>query len=225
MTVLLVEDDLTINENIKEALEAEGYEVESVFDGFMAEKALKKGHFDCVILDINLPYKNGYDLCRGFRLTNTLTPVLMLTAFDELEDKVQGFDCGADDYLVKPFYMKEVLMRIRSLIKRSNTVKNDQLEVITIDDMVINQKAKTVNRGSSEIILTPREYQILVKLAQAKGEPVSKKELIHEIWGGSFDANANTIEVFINFLRKKVDKPFEKQLIKTKVGYGYYFDI
>lgn len=226
MKILLVEDDVTIAQNVKEALNTENYEVDVAFDGLIAEKYLKKEIYDCIILDINLPYKNGYEICKEFRTFNTSTPVLMLTAFDELEDKVQGFECGADDYLVKPFYMKEVLMRIKSLIKRSlNILSGDISEIITVEDLVINQKTKSVKRNQTEIILTPREYQILVKLALAKGELVSKKELIQEIWGGSFDANTNTIEVFINFLRKKVDKPFEKQLIKTKIGYGYYFDL
>jgi DNA-binding response OmpR family regulator len=225
MKVLLVEDDTTLNQNIKEYLLQESFEVEVVFDGQIAEKFLRKNKFDCVILDINLPYKNGYELCREFRSYNKLTPVLMLTAFDELEDKVSGYDCGADDYLTKPFYMKELVMRIKSLIKRNNTGPTESNETISIEDIVINQKTKTVKRNHIEIILTPREYQILLKLVLAKGELVDKQELVKEIWGGSFDANTNTIEVYINFLRKKIDKPFEKQLIKTKIGYGYYLNL
>lgn len=226
MKVLLVEDDTTLNQNIKEYLAQETFDVEVVFDGQIAEKLLKKNPYDCVILDINLPYKNGYELCREFRSYNKSTPVLMLTAFDELEDKVNGYDCGADDYLTKPFYMKELAMRIRALIKRNNhTVPSGNNETITVEDIVINQKTKTVKRNDTEITLTPREYQILLKLALARGELVDKQELVKEIWGGSFDANTNTIEVYINFLRKKIDKPFDKQLIKTKIGYGYYLNI
>jgi DNA-binding response OmpR family regulator len=226
MNILLVEDDTTLNNNIKEYLRQESFEVEVVFDGQIAEKLMKKNRFDCIILDVNLPYKNGYELCREFRVYNTSTPVLMLTAFDELEDKVKGYDCGADDYLTKPFYMKELAMRVLALIKRNNTAAaQGNHEVITIEDIVINQRTKTVKRADMEIALTPREYQILLKLALAKGELVDKQELVREIWGGSFDANTNTIEVYINFLRKKIDKPFEKQLIKTKIGYGYYLNI
>ena len=226
MKVLLVEDDTTLNQNIKEYLLQEQFEIEVVFDGQIAAKVMKKTTFDCIILDINLPFKNGYELCKEFRIYNKSTPVLMLTAFDELEDKVNGFDCGADDYLTKPFYMKELAMRIRSLIKRNNNVAGlETSENITVEDIVINQKTKTVKRNDIEIILTPREYQILLKLALAKGELVDKQELVKEIWGGSFDANTNTIEVYINFLRKKIDKPFEKQLIKTKIGYGYYLNL
>lgn len=226
MKVLLVEDDTTLNQNIKDYLLQEQFEVEIVFDGQIAEKVIKKNSFDCIILDINLPFKNGYELCKEFRLYNKSTPVLMLTAFDELEDKVNGFDCGADDYLTKPFYMKELAMRINSLIKRNNnSPSKETTETITIEDIVINQRTKTVKRNNIEIILTPREYQILLKLVLAKGELVDKQELVKEIWGGSFDANTNTVEVYINFLRKKIDKPFEKQLIKTKIGYGYYLNL
>lgn len=225
MKILLIEDDTTINQNIRDYLEQNDCKVEVAFDGLTGEKLLRENAFDCIIMDINLPYKNGYELCREFRTYNTSTPVLMLTAFDELEDKVQGFDSGADDYMTKPFYMKEILIRIRSLAKRiHHQTGNEDKETIRVEDIEINQRNKTVKRNNTEIILTPREYQILLKLCKAKGELVSKKEMVKEIWGGTFDANTNTVEVYINFLRKKLDKPFEKQLIKTKIGYGYYLD-
>lgn len=223
MTILVVEDDTVLNQNIREALTAEGFTVDQAYDGLIAEKLLKKNSYECVVLDVNLPDKNGYELCKAFRSYNTNTPVLFLTAFDELEDKVHGYDSGADDYLTKPFFQKELLLRIQSLIKR-NSNTSPVSDTITWQDIVIHQRAKTVFRNNIEIKLTPREYQILLTLALAKGEVVSKKELIKEIWGSAFDANTNNIEVFINFLRNKVDKPFEKHLIKTKVGYGYYLD-
>ncbi|HEX5168466.1 MAG TPA: response regulator transcription factor [Cyclobacteriaceae bacterium] len=223
--ILLVEDDPTINQNVKESLIAEGFEVTSVFDGMLAEKFLRKNGFDCIVLDINLPGKNGFDLCRDYRRYNSATPVLILTAFDDLEDKVQGYDCGADDYLTKPFYMKELVLRINSLLRRNLTQKDEAgNSTIVAGDLVINTGTKKVTRSDIEIALTPREYQILVRLVSSRGEVVAKKTLIGEIWGSSFDANTNTIEVFINFLRKKVDKPFGRDSIKTKVGFGYYFD-
>ncbi len=226
MRILLAEDDTTMNHNIREAFESEGFSMETAYDGSIAEKFLRKETFDCVILDVNLPLKNGYEICRSFRQVNSSTPVIMLTAFDELEDKVQGYDSGADDYLTKPFYMKELLLRVRSLINRSQASGGqEQKETVSILDIVINQKNKTVKRGDMEIILTPREYQILLKLVLAHGAMVSKKELIREIWGTSFDANTNTIEVYINFLRKKIDKPFGSNLIRTKIGYGYYLEL
>jgi len=192
----------------------------------LAERLLKKETFDCIIMDINLPGKTGYDLCRNFRNHNTETPVLMLTAFSELEDKVKGFDCGADDYLTKPFYMRELILRINSLVKRSRNGKTNpqNSETIIAGDLTIHPLQKKVFRQEKEIALTPREYQILVKLCENPGNIISKNELITEIWGSSFDANTNTIEVYINFLRNKIDRPFGKNNLKTKVGYGYYFE-
>lgn len=226
MKILVVEDESTLNKNISEALSAENFLVESAFDGYLAERFLKKDDFDCVVMDINLPQKNGYDLCREFREFNTHTPVLMLTAFDELDDKIKGFDSGADDYLTKPFYMKELIMRIHSLIKRSqNQMHNKVQTLIKVSDITINTAQKKVKRQNNEVKLTPREYQILVKLCENPGEIVSKKELINEIWGTSLDVNTNTIEVYINFLRNKIDKPFGKNSIQTKIGYGYFFEI
>lgn len=223
--ILVIEDDPVLNLNIKDALLENRMLVQTVFDGLMGEKILKKERFDCVVLDINLPHKNGYDICKEFRQHNTDTPVLMLTVFDELEDKVLGYESGADDYLTKPFYMKELILRINSLIKRRNIKLDADHEdfVITAGDLIINQKTQRVTRQGVEISLTPREYQILLRLLLSKGEYVLKKDLIKEIWGTSFDANTNTIEVYINFLRKKIDKPFGKNSIKTRFGFGYSF--
>lgn len=223
MNILIIEDDQTLNQNISEALRAEGTNVTSLYDGALAERTLQKGNFDCIVMDINLPGKNGFDLCKDFRQHNIKTPVIMLTAFADIDDKVRGYDCGADDYLTKPFYMRELILRIHSLTKRVNTTTT-QKATITTDDIVIDTKTKKVTRQGQNISLTPREYQILIKLIENKGELVSKKELIKEIWGNVLEANTNTIEVYINFLRNKIDKPFNKQNIKTKVGYGYYFE-
>lgn len=225
-SVLLVEDDVTLSRNIHDALTEENLQVEFAYDGNIAEKLLRKRNYDCVVLDINVPGKNGYELCKEFRTYNTRTPVIMLTAFDELEDKVQGYDSGADDYLTKPFYMRELSLRIHALLKRSEHVPEEQEQIIIVaDDLVLDNNRKKVTRAGVELVLTPREYQILLKLLECKGELVSKQDLVKAIWGNIVDANTNTIEVYINFLRGKVDKPFGKQNIKTKIGYGYYFDI
>jgi len=226
MNVLLIEDDHTLSQNIKDALKSESLNVQVVYDGLLAERLLKKESFDCIIMDINLPGKTGFDLCKEFRRHDTNTPVIMLTAFAELDDKVQGFDCGADDYLTKPFYMRELILRVNSLIKR-NKVRSSggaHSSIRVAGDIRINEAKKTVHRRGKEISLTPREYQILLILVEKKGEIVSKADLIAEIWGHSFDANTNTVEVYVNFLRNKLDKPFGTNTIKTKVGYGYYLD-
>jgi two-component system, OmpR family, response regulator len=227
MKVLIIEDDPTLSKNICEALTAESINAECIYDGLLAERVMKKSTFDCIVMDINLPGKNGFDLCKDLRQFNSSTPVIMLTAFGELEDKVQGFDCGADDYLTKPFYMRELVLRVNSLIKRQKQRGSAAAvsSILVADDITLNEVQKKVFRQGKEIILTPREYQILLRLMEKSGEIVSKTDLIKEIWGTSFDANTNTIEVYINFLRNKLDKPFGKSTIKTKVGYGYYLDV
>jgi DNA-binding response OmpR family regulator len=222
MDILLVEDDKTLNRNIHDMLTAENFFVTAVFDGHLAEKLMNKKAFDCIILDVNLPYKNGFDLCKEFRTSNKNTPILLLTAFGDLDDKITGYHCGADDYLTKPFYMRELLLRINALIKRKVSTKN--ILVLTASDVSIDMQTKIVLRQNKEINLTPREFQLLVKLAKNPGEIISKNDLVKEIWGNVVEVNTNTIEVYINFLRNKLDKPFGKNSIKTKVGFGYYFD-
>lgn len=225
MKILLIEDDPTLNGNIREALVAENMLVDSIFDGLLAERMLKQNTYDCVVMDINLPGRSGYEICSLFRTFNQRTPVLMLTAFSELEDKIKGYDCGADDYLTKPFFMRELILRIRSLTKRSRPGDTDAGETtITAGDIVIDTLQKKVWRQGKEIELTPREYQILLRLSRNRGEIVSKNDLIREIWGNAVGFNTNTIEVYVNFLRNKLDKPFHTNTIRTKVGYGYYLD-
>jgi DNA-binding response OmpR family regulator len=226
MKVLIIEDDPILSKNIKEAMISENRHAECVFDGVLAEKLLQRERFDCIIMDINLPGKNGFELCRTFREFDTKTPVIMLTAFGELEDKIQGYDCGADDYLTKPFFMKELVLRVNSLLKRNSQTQDFKTEnVWIVDDITMNDAQKKVFRQGQEIELTPREYQILRRLMQNKGEVVSKADLIKEIWGSSFGVNTNTIEVYVNFIRSKIDKPFSKNTVRTKVGYGYYLDV
>nr|WP_317631044.1 response regulator transcription factor [uncultured Flavobacterium sp.] len=224
MKVLIIEDDPTLSQNIKDALLEEEIFSDTVFDGVLAERLLKNQLYDAVILDVNLPGKTGYEICKSFREFNTNTPVIMLTAFSELDDKIEGFNAGADDYLTKPFFMKELSTRIKLLIKKTQNFKYGNTEVTsyTFSDISVNTISKTANRLGVEIELTPREYQILVKLMIAQGELVTKAELIETIWGKAIDANTNTIEVYINFLRKKIDKAFQKNTIKTKIGFGYY---
>lgn len=224
MKVLIVEDDSILSKNIYTALDAEGYLAENVYDGALALKLLRKNTYDIVIMDVNLPSINGFDLCKQFREGNKGTPIIMLTAFGDLDDKVKGYESGVDDYLTKPFFMKELLLRMQALLKRRELTGETKVPVITAGDIVINLQQKTVERQGKEINLTPREFQILSKLVKNQGDLVSKSELIAEIWGSNIEANTNTIEVYINFLRNKIDKPFAKNSIKTKVGFGYYLD-
>ncbi|MHA8050855.1 response regulator transcription factor [Aquirufa sp. ROCK-SH2] len=222
--ILLIEDDQMISKNLSDFLLNESYQVEQVFDGEHALESFQNRHFDLVILDINLPDMSGFQVCKSIRKENQNTPILILTAYDELEDKMEGFNVGADDYLTKPFFMKEVSARIKSLLKRVKKQEPNQ-DIIRIEDLLIDLSKNIVKRANIDITLTPREFNLLLMLVNARGKIVTKKELNKFIWGGSLDDNNNTIEVYINFLRKKIDKPFVKQLIKTKIGFGYYLDI
>ncbi|MDF5689555.1 response regulator transcription factor [Aquirufa aurantiipilula] len=221
--ILLVEDDPRICQNIHDYFFQEGYLVEIAREGLTAQKLMEEKVYDAIVLDINLPYKDGLTLCKEFRQVNSHTPILMLTAFDDLDDKMHGFEVGADDYLTKPFFMREVMARIKALLKRSkNQPIPESVSIIQMEDLTIDLGTQSVSRGKTPINLTPREFNLLLKLANAKGKLVTKRELNRDIWGGSLDENNNTIEVYINFLRKKIDKPFATNLIKTKVGFGYY---
>jgi DNA-binding response OmpR family regulator len=221
--ILLIEDDPALNHNITESLSAEGMRVETAFNGHEGEKLYRRQAFSCVVLDISLPGLNGLELCKRIREADKLTPVIMLTAFDEIGDKVKGYESGADDYLTKPFYMQELILRIQALTLRRRETRASG--VIRMGEIAIDTRHKKVSVSGKEILLTSREYQIIMLLVEAGGEPVSKKTLIREIWGGNLDTNANTVEVFINFLRNKIDKPFGTEYIRTRKGYGYYFNV
>lgn len=226
MNILIIEDDPDLNANIKTALEAENYHVDVAFDGQIGLKLLKKNNYDCVILDINLPHINGYEICESYRSFNKQTPIIMLTALGELEDKVEGYHKGADDYLTKPFFMQELLLRVNALIKRKsiNSHTEEKDNVLMFDDIILQKKQKKVFRNNEEVVLTFREYQIIKMLMERKGEVVSKQEMLQKIWNTTAETNSNTIEVYINFLRNKLDKPFNRSTLKTRVGYGYFLE-
>ncbi|MBX2895393.1 MAG: response regulator transcription factor [Cyclobacteriaceae bacterium] len=219
--ILIAEDDPNIASDLKLQFQHEGFEAEIVFDGSLAEKLLLRKQFDCIILDINMPGKNGLEVCKAVRQQKITTPILMLTAFGEVEDKVLGFESGADDYLTKPFFFKELLARVKALLKRRIT-QPETAQVMKIDTLVINLSAKTVSRDEAPVKLTAREFEILTMLATANGRVVSKKDLIKKIWGTVVEVNTNTIEVFINSLRNKIDKHHTVKLIHTRPGFGYF---
>jgi DNA-binding response OmpR family regulator len=221
--IFIIEDDASICHNLDFFLKKEGFEVKYTLSSTSALKTLQDDFFDIIILDINMPKISGFEICKEFRKFNQVTPILMLTAYDEIDDKIKGFDLGADDYLTKPFFMQELSLRIKSLLKRTKKLYNVD-ELLNISDLTINMATKLVVRSGSEISLTPREFNLLLMLVRSKGKIVTKKELNRTIWGGSLDENNNTIEVYINFLRKKIDKPFSTPLIKTKIGFGYFID-
>lgn len=219
--ILLVEDDPKLGKTVRDELVLNGFEVDLAFDGKIAEALFGKNEYQVVLLDINLPYKNGWELCREFRGKNRSVPIIMLTALGEIQDKMEAFNAGADDFLVKPFHLNELVARIRVFIKRMQ--KNDQHDDEAVfGDLVINHSDKTVSRAGVPVSLTQKEFMLLDLLVRARGRVVSKAEIAEKVWNINFDTGTNTIEVYINFLRNKVDKPFDRPLIHTRPGFGYY---
>ena len=218
-SILLVEDEIKLGKAIQDELVRQGYEVEVATNGKEAEKMFKKQAFSLVLLDINLPYKDGFALCREFRKHNQKVPIVMLTAAGQISDKVTAFELGADDYIVKPFHFDELFARIKVFLKRSE--KPRKAEKIVVHDLVIDLWDKSVKRNGTDISLTAKEFTLLVLLASNKEKVISKQEILSKVWDMSFDTGTNTIEVYISFLRNKIDKPFEQKLIYTKPGFGY----
>lgn len=218
--ILIAEDDVNILSDLKMRLEKEGFSVDAVYNGLLAEKLIIRNSYDCIILDINMPGKDGLGVCKTIREQGISTPILILTAFDEVEDKVSGFDSGADDYLTKPFYFQELIARVRALLKRRPL--NETSQLISIENLSIDLRTKKVLRKGENIKLTSREFEMLVLLALGKGNIVSKRDFIEHIWGTRVEVNTNTVEVFINSIRNKIDKNYEPKLLHTRPGFGYY---
>jgi DNA-binding response OmpR family regulator len=219
--ILLLEDDAILSNEISTFLKTKEFLCDTVFDGNVFFQQLKLQTYSVYLLDINVPGMNGLEVCKKIRSADKSTPILMLTAYGEIQDKFDAFQFGADDYLVKPFHLDELYIRIKAMLRRS-TQPQDTSEVISIEDLRINLTEMKIQRGDQPIELTPKEYQLLVLLAKAKGRTLSKQTIAEQIWDIHFDTNLNTIEVYINFLRKKIDKDFAKKLIHTRPGFGYY---
>jgi len=219
--VLLLEDDAILSKEINEFLIRNNYTCDYFYDGSIALKKFSINKYDLAILDINVPGISGIELCRNIRIIDTKIPILMLTAFSEVEEKVSAFDKGANDYMVKPFHFDELLARLKSLLRRSETPQLTS-DIVTIDDLVIDKQKMKVSRAGSEINLSPKEFKLLNILANSGGRVLSKPQIADMLWDYHIETNQNTIEVYINFLRKKIDKNFDKKLIQTKVGFGYY---
>ncbi len=219
--LLVIEDEKRLAEVLKAGFEEHGYLVDTAFDGYVGRNMVRKNKYDLVILDINLPLVNGYELCREIRLDNKEIPIIMLTAMGEPENKIAGFDVGTDDYVIKPFDFQELLARVKVFIRRSTAQEVKEESVITIDDLVINLTKKTVQRGDTLIDLTAKEFALLEYLAKNKGIVVSRVDIAEKIWDMNFDTGTNYIDVYINYLRKKIDKDFTNKLIHTRIGMGY----
>lgn len=218
MRVLLIEDDVTIARLLKEGLEDESYAVDVANDGSEGYRTAAADDYDVIILDIMLPEMNGYEVCRALRNDGNKTPILMLTARDAERDIVEGLDTGADDYLAKPFSFDVLLARIRALLRRPNEKLE---EILQVGDLKLDPSSKKVTRASQEISLTAKEYGVLEYLMRNKGKVLSKEQIISHVWDFDADVLPNNVELFIMFLRRKIDKPFKLKLIHTVSGFGY----
>ena len=218
--ILVVEDEPKVASFLKRGLEENGFSVEIAFDGSIGKRMFNAGDYDILILDINLPYKNGIELCREIRSSNQKIPVLMLTALGTTEDKLSGFDSGADDYLVKPFEFRELLARIRSLLKRISVAETGG-NILKFLDLEMNLDTYEVIRGEKIIDLTQKEFALLEFLLRNKGRVVSRIDIAEKVWDITFDTGTNVIDVYVNFLRKKIDRDFSPKLIHTQTGVGY----
>lgn len=219
--ILLIEDEQKIADTLKMGLTEDGYYVEAAYDGNIGWKLFQQNRYDIIILDINLPGINGYDLCRRMRNKDAQVPVIMLTALNSLNDKIEGYDSGADDYIIKPFEFKELLMKIRVLLKRSSHQNVPVGTILKAGDLEMNLDSKEVKRGESIINLTAKEFQLLEYLMRNKNRVVSRSDIAINVWDIDFDTNTNVIDVYINYVRNKVDKKFDRKLIHTQVGMGY----
>ena len=220
-TILVVEDDLRVANLLKGGLEEKGYQLLVAYDGVSAWRLFQSQAADLVISDVILPKMDGFELCRLIKQSSPQTPVLMLTALGTTDDKLQGFDSGADDYLVKPFDFRELDARIRVLLKRHKGAPVEQPVRITYADLEIDLLRKEVRRNGIFIKLSPKEYHLLLYMAEHAERVVSRVEIAEHVWNTHFDTGTNFIDVYINYLRKKIDRDFSTNLIQTKPGLGF----
>lgn len=218
MRVLVIEDEQKMADLIKRGLEEEGMEVETAYDGETGLEAAKSGNHDLIVLDLGLPGRDGLEVASDLRESGSKTPVLILTAQDSTEMKVKGLDTGADDYLTKPFAFAEMLARIRALLRRTHTEDTTRLQ---IGDLVLNLINRRVSRAGKEVQLTNKEFSLLEYFMRHPDEILSRETLSEKVWDETFDTLTNVIDVYINYLRNKIDRQYEPKLIQTVRGVGY----
>jgi DNA-binding response OmpR family regulator len=220
VNILIIEDEIKVVSFIKEGLEEHGFEVVFAYEGLVGERKIVENNYDLVILDIILPDINGFELCKRIKDIRPNIPVLMLTALGTTDDKLNGFDAGTDDYLVKPFEFKELVARVRALLKRSSNIAQTTNKMV-VADLELDLNKKIAKRGVKTIELTAKEYALLEFLMKNVNIVVSRVEIAENVWDIGFDTGTNTIDVYINILRKKIDHGFDSKLIHTKIGMGY----
>ena len=225
--ILLIEDEVGVVSFIKKGLEEIGYEISVAFDGNTALSMVKNNEFDLLILDIMLPDINGLEVCKKVRETDKIIPILFLTALGSSENIVVGLESGGDDYLVKPFKFVELVARIKSLIRRSShaniseQVDFNQKDIFSFEDLQVNDYTKKVSRGGKDISLTSTEYKLLMYFLLNPGKVISRTEILEAVWDVNYDLSTNVVDVYVNYLRKKIESGFSKKLIHTVIGMGY----
>lgn len=222
MKILIIEDEPRVASFIREGLAEKEYETLVAYDGITGEEAALKEGIDLVILDLIIPGKSGIEVCRSVKAARPELPVLMLTALSTTVDKVKGFDAGADDYLVKPFDFPELLARIKSLLKRSRSTQHQQ-QSLRMADLELDLMRKVAIRGGRTIELTAKEFALLEYFMRNSGRVLSRADISEKVWDITYDTGTNIVEVYVNILRKKIDRDFEPKLIHTRIGLGYIF--
>jgi two-component system copper resistance phosphate regulon response regulator CusR len=217
----IAEDDHKIAELLKSALEENDYQVFTVANGIDALELFLGESFNLFIIDVMMPGLNGIQLCKHIRGNTVQTPILMLTAMGTIDDKVTGLEAGADDYLVKPFHLKELLARVAALLRRQSVIVSETDHKLCFEDLVLNTYSKEVNRGGKTIELSAKEFILLELFMRNPNRLLSRQFIAEQVWDISFETGTNVIDVYINFLRKKIEKGFERKLIHTKINMGY----
>jgi len=221
MKILIIEDDIRVAGLLNRVLQEQGFDTTLVYDGLTAKKLSIQNDYDLIITDIILPKLDGLEFCKELRQIKPHIPIIMLTALGTTDDKVEGFDAGADDYLVKPFEMRELLVRIKALLKRNNNSKPNIGNILKYSNLEMNLHTKIVKREGVEINLTPKEFNLLEYMLQNPERVLSRAEIAEKVWDTHFDTGTNFIDVYINYLRKKIDKNFNNKLIHTRSGIGF----
>lgn len=221
INILIVEDEQRLADILKKQLEDSGFNVEIAYDGYIGKQLAERNKYNLIILDLNLPLINGYDLCKEIRKTDSKIPIIMLTAFGTPDNKISGFEVGADDYIVKPVDFRELLARVNVFLRRSDSYSMTTNK-IGLANLEMDLNTKTVTRADKKIDLTAKEFLLLEIFLRNKDKLLTREFIIEQVWGIEFDPSTNIIDVYVNYLRKKIDKDFEPKLIHTKFGFGFY---
>lgn len=219
--ILIVEDELRLAEIIQKQLQESGFDADIASDGYVGKRMVENKEYDLIVLDISLPLMNGYELCKEIRKKNSKIPIIMLTALGTPENKLIGFEAGADDYVLKPFDYRELLARINVFLKRKNIVVQETRK-LSIADFEMDLDRKTATRAGLKIDLTSKEFALMETFLRNKDKILSREFIIEKVWDLDFETGTNIIDVYVNYLRKKVDKNFEPKIIHTKFGFGFY---